>query len=531
MRIEHDDDSPTMGRKFSSRLGSWQGKAGDWMRLYAGAIGLNTRKTYWILRGRGEHAPCQSESDSGRGGETQCDASIHWVERRNFRRICPHLQRQADGQWRCGVNATRVQPFWGRALGWWGATLAALWIVGTIPIWTVLWKTGVRTNYWHVVWPGSWGEISHARADFYVRQAEQAMAAKRFEEMIICLQSALRSDPRNFSAALYMANISWVQGNYPTANERFGAMLRDFPEQRITVARAWLPKLLVLGDTKGIKDLALSMLANDAGAPGPWAHALIFAARQTDDPAVLVQAIQMPKLPPAFRPVLAANAAGISGQLNEARKLLVELVPAGDQAAFVSYQQLEGLLEFGVPDLALDRLDRTRPVLDGSQLLFFRLRAYSQLGWGETSLKTVRDSFRGIDLTHLNAIATYLIRCHDRPALLRTLEMMDQSPKAEKLDVTFAMLYLAAGLWGDRDLLPKVARLSAEKSPLSTSMLARFDQIALRPGYLGEAMGVLPLPLEAVYAAHSVLHAASRSTVTAEPGAGASTSRRQAVRP
>lgn len=512
MRNEQDERTrpPWLTGTVASRLHSGRGALADLFRLYGGALLLNLRKALWIRRGRPNNAPCQSASDSGQAGCTHCDASVFWRERERFRRICPHLQRQADGEWLCGADAGAVRTFWGRAGAWWGGILLALWIVVTAPAWAVLWKTGVHVPYWQVAWPGGWSEVSKARGQAYVARAEQAMADRRYEEMMLCLQSALHSDPQNFSAQLYLANIAWVQGNYPVANERFGTLLRAFPEQGPLVARAWLPKLLVLGDMRGVKELALPMLTADTGAPGPWAHALIFAARQTDDAAVLAQAMQLPKLPEVFRPIFAANAAGISGQLQPARKLLAELLPAGDHAAFIAYQQLEGLLEFGAPETALALVEKGKPLLDSSQLLYFRLRAYSQLGWGENSQTTIRDSFHGIDLPHLNAIATYLVRCHDRPGLVRMLDMMTQAPKAEKLDGTFSMLYLAGGLWGDRDLLPAIARLSSAKSPLSPVLLSRFDQIALRPGYLGEAMGVLPLPLESVYAAHSVLHEQQR---------------------
>ncbi len=503
-----DDDRPPLSwlrRAVVPRLRRGRRAAGDWARLFAGALGLNLRKTIWVLRGRAGPAPCQGESDSGRAGEAVCEASAGWTERRRFRRICPHLVRQAEGRWRCSVDAKRVRPFWGRALAWWGGTLAALWVLGTVPVWAVLWKTGVRVSYRQVVWPGAWKDTARARSQAYLARAERAMAAKQFAETLLCLQSALRSDPQNFTAQLYLANFAWWQGDYPMAKARLDTILRDFPDQRIVVARAWLPRLVAQGDTGALKLLASDMLAGDGAAPGPWAHALIFAARQTGDPAVLLRAMQRPGLPPAFGPVLAANAAGISGRVEEARKRLAELRPDGEQAAFVAYQQLDGLLEFGAPQSALAQLDHGQPVLDAAQLLFFRLRAYAQLGWSGTSLQTVQDSFHGIDLPHLNAIATYLVCCHDRPALLQTLEMMKQAPQADKLDVTFSLLDLAATLWGDRDLLPKVARLAVAKSPLTQETLDRFNSISLRPDAFAEALRVLPLPLEAMYAAHGTL--------------------------
>ncbi|MFI5337546.1 MAG: tetratricopeptide repeat protein [Opitutales bacterium] len=515
MSLEYDDlnRSSWTKRVVTTRLRSWRRASVDWLRLFWGALLLNTRKSLWIWRGRPQPAPCQSESDSGLAGETRCDASAYWGERRRFRRICPHLQQQADGDWRCGVDAAQIRPFWGRAAAWWGGTLTALWLVVTLPAWAVLWKTGVRVPYWEVAWPGGWSEVAKARGQAYVARAEQAMVARRYDEMVLCLQSALRSDPQNFPAHVYMANLAWAQGNYAVANDRYQAMMRDYPAQRPMVARAWLPKLLVLGDMRGIKEIAQAMLTQDPGAAGPWSHALIFSARQTDDPVVLVQAMQLPNLPAAIRPILAANAAGLAGQRSTAWRLFGELMPAGDQAQFIAYQQIEGLLEFGAPDKALELLDTGKPILNASDRLYFRLRAFSQLGWGETSQTAIRDAFHGIDLPRLDAIAVYLVRCHDRPGLIRVLDMMALAPRAEKLDGTFAMLYLAAGLWGDRDLMPAIARLAAAKSPLSPTLLARFDQIAQQPGYLGEAMGVLPLPMEAVYAAHSVLHATRRNPV------------------
>ena len=495
-----------LSRVVLARVSKVRGAVLDFGRLLGGALQLNTRKTVWVWRGRRFNAPCQSESDSGRAGETRCDAANFWAERRRFRRICPHLRQQPDGEWRCGVDSVDVRVFWGRALAWWAGLLLALCIGVTLPVWAMLWKTGVRVSYQHVVWPGDWRQIRRERSRYYMQRAEQAMAGRRYDEMVISLQSALQSDPGNFTAHLYLANIAWVQGNYPVANERLGEMLRDFPGERVPVARAWLPKLLVLGDLPRVKELAAELLVQDADGAGPWAHALIFAARQTGDAAILTKVLQDRKVPEALRPVLAAQAAGIRDDRPRARQAFRALQPEGTLASFVAYQQVEGLLDYGAPEDAQALLENVALPLESSQRLYFRLRAGAQLGWEGTTAKIIRESFRGIDLAHLNAIALYLVRCHDRAGLVRVLDQMANSPRAEKLDGTFAMLYLAATLWGERDLLPVVARLAMAKSPLTPALLARFDQVALRPGAMGEAMGVLPLPLDAVYAAHAALH-------------------------
>lgn len=490
------------------RRSRWLGGAvTDGFRVLGYALTLNLRKTLWVRRGRPDNAPCQSPSDSGAADVTSCEASAYWREKRRFRRVCPHLRLQPDGSWMCGADTAQVRPFWGRAAAWWLGIVVGGWLAVSAPVWAVLWKSGVRVTYPHVVWPGGWKEIPRARAEYYVWQAEKALVDKKYDLMNLSLQAALRSDPQNLRARIYLANIAWVQGDFARANERFGQLLQDSPpEQRRPLARVWLPKLLVVGDFPRIKTLAAGMMVDDPEAVGPWAHALIFSARQSGDPVVLVQAARTPGLPGPIQAILAANAAGLAGQKDTALRLLAELAPAGAHGQFMAYQQVEGLLEYGAPDKALALLTSGPRFLAPSDLLYFRLRAYRQMQWDETVQVAIRDSFQGIDLPRLNALATYLIRHHDRAGLLRVVDMMHTAPKTDKLDGTFAMLYLAAGMWGDRDQMPVIARLATEKSPLPPSLLLRFDSLASQPGHLGEAMGVLPLPMEAVYAAYGALH-------------------------
>jgi tetratricopeptide (TPR) repeat protein len=503
---EERSTTPWM-RQEVHRRSRWVGGAiTDALRVFGYGLTLNLRKALWIARGRAESAPCQSPSDSGEANATRCEASAYWRERSRFRRVCPHLRQQPDGSWLCGVDTPRIRTFWGRAAAWWLGVFLTVWIGGSVPVWAFLWKSGVRVTYPHVVWPGGWKEIPRARAAYYVGQAEDALLHKKYDRMILNLQAALRSDPKNLAARLYLANVAWAQGDFATANDRFSRLFTDTPaEQRRQLARVWLPKLLIVGDFARMKSLAESMLADDPEAVGPWSHALIFTARQTGDAVVLAKATQSRSIPEPIRAIIAANAAGLAGQRDTALRLLAELAPTGDNAQFMAYQRVEGLLEYGAPDQALAALTAGPGYLAASDVLYFRLRAYHQMKWDETAQATIRDSFRGIDLPRLNAIATYLVRCHDEASLQRVVGMMATAPRAEKLDGTFAMLYLAAGLWGDRDLMPDIAKLAAEKSPLPVSLLNRFDRLASQPGHLGEAMGVMPLPMESVYAAYGAL--------------------------
>lgn len=479
------------------------GAGGDAARFFAGLLGLNVRKSLWVVRGRpGGTAPCQHPSDSGRAGETQCQEAAGWHRPARLRAVCPHFCLQADGRRCCGVDAAAVRPFWGRALAGWAALLLMMWLGGSLAVWAVFWKTGVRTSPVNVVWPGRWDEVQRDRAERYVGLAEQAAAAGRFAEVPVALQSALQVDPKNFRARAMLANIQWVQGYHDLVHEAFAALLRDYPERRAEVARNWMPKLLVSGDYARIKALALTMLAADQAAAGPWAHALVYAARQTDDPVALAEALRLPELPAPLRPVIAAQAAALAGQRETAVRLLSALEAKEPYAQFLAYQQLEGLLELGESERVLTLLESGRLKVAPHDLLYFQLCAYGQLGWGEMSAGAIRGAFRQIDLPRLNAIATYLVRFHDRAGLERVIEALKQAPAAERLDVTFSILYLAAGLWGDRDLMPGLVELAGRKTRLSPRLFERFDAKAREPGRLGEAMGILPIPMESVYAAH-----------------------------
>src|SRR6185295_545658 len=156
-------------------------------------------------------------SDSGRALETQCDAVMHWDSPARFRRLCPLLVQTPQG-WRCSVNTADVRPFWGRAFGYYGGTLVAIYLVCVLSVFIFLRVVGYPVSVFHVAWPPSWHRVGQARGWFFMEKARQSFAANRTSEAILYLSNAYEFDPSNYAAGLTLAKS--LQAGQPLISNR-----------------------------------------------------------------------------------------------------------------------------------------------------------------------------------------------------------------------------------------------------------------------------------------------------------------------
>ena len=226
----------------------------DVFRICWGFCYWNTRKSLY-RSGRGSSVcPCQNPSDSGRAGETGCDASLHYAKQSRFRVVCPLLKPDASGELKCSVNAAEVRPFWGRAF-FFIFTCIALLLSGSIfGTYGVMRAIGYPVTVRMVAWPPDWVRINDARSAYFLEQAEDSYQRGDLNGAVMALSLAYEYDPANYDAGLSLAKL-WQASRPDVSNHLYEQLMTDHPEQRARTAQTWLRALLPRADYAAIEQL------------------------------------------------------------------------------------------------------------------------------------------------------------------------------------------------------------------------------------------------------------------------------------
>lgn len=252
---------------------------GDAVRLVGASFYWNLRKTTYVVRGRSGRCPCQNESDDDFPGRIRCEAALHWHEPARFRAVCPLLVATPDG-WRCSVHASQVRPFWGRVIVWSGAAFVVLYLAGAGATLAFLRAAGgAPISFAQVAWPGKWQEIRPAQSQHLFRRAIGAFAHGRLNEAHLALLSAQQRDPRNYDAALMLAQIAMFQGSVLSADEQFDRLLREHPAQSGRTAIVYHDTLLSLDRMRRLAPFSLSMAKADSERSAVWLRSALLAVR------------------------------------------------------------------------------------------------------------------------------------------------------------------------------------------------------------------------------------------------------------
>ncbi len=346
----------------------------DFCRFWWALFYWNTRKTWFRLHGaHRDSCPCQVFSDSGHALDSRCQAVESWYQPRRFRKVCPLLTETKDG-WRCGVDAERVRPFWGRAALFSSTALLALYLVGTLTVYAVLHAASYEVSYRSVVWPPHWPELRGSQERLHATRAQQALAAGDYQAAILSLQTICQLNPRNHSAGLALANLIQITGQPSVADHIYARLLHDVPEQRTTTARLWGRALLAGGNYAQLKHLAVTMLSEDSGRREAWLHALLFAARQTHDQALLRDLLKDDHgLPNWCLELIDLEQLVLDNRLDQAiPRLSQQLRPT---VSYFDTYQIDRLLRLGHPELAGKLIDAYGDRLPADEAAFLRLRA------------------------------------------------------------------------------------------------------------------------------------------------------------
>jgi len=478
----------------------------DFFRFWWALFYWNARKTWFRLEGaHRDSCPCQNFSDSGHALDSRCIAVESWQNPARFRRVCPLLTETMEG-WRCGVDAERVRPFWGRAAGYFGASVLGLYLLGSIAVYAVLHAVNYEVSYSSVVWPPKWSELRVSQERLHATRAQKALAEGNFKAAILSLRTVCELNPRNYSAGLTLASLVLSAGQPSVADHIYGRLMHDVPEQRTATAQIWIRPLLARGEYTQIKLLAPAMLSEDSTRREAWLHVLLFAARQTQDREVLRPLLKSDQgLPDWCVELIGVEQLLLDNRVAEATARLdrLQLKPA---IGYVPTYQVDRLLRLNRPEQAGRLLDAYGDRIPADEAAFLRLRVYRAQQW-TSLLEPSYDTLLSLPLTERlgTLFCAYLIEQPQRDLLARFLDrFLAHGPVLgnETLPLYHAA-YVTAIIGGEPVRAQKIAAVIRQYTSSDVRTLrtlggllqsgAPSQQVAL-------VMPLVPLPLEAVYA-------------------------------
>ena len=483
-----------------------------WALLY-----WNARKTWFRLRGaHRDSCPCQNFSDSGHALDSRCNAIVYWRNPARFRRVCPLLTETKDG-WRCGVDAERVRPFWGRALLFGGAALLALYLAGTGATYAFLRAANYDTSYLTVVWPPLWSELRGSQEKLYATRAQQALAAGNYAEAILALQMVCEINPRNYAAGITLASLSQVAGQPFIAEHIYARLMHVVPENRPATAQAWVRSLLARADYAQIKPLATAMLSEDSGRREAWLHALLFSARQTRDEAALEAILNTPAdLPDWCTDLIRIELLLLRNRRDQALPLLTR-VQGRPGSPYLPYYQADRLMHLGRHEQAGELIDAYGSRLPLEEVAFLRLRLFAANQW--TSLMGPEyDNLLSYPMNaHLAAqFCAWFIQHPDAAAFSRFADRFQRQgpPLGGDTLPLYHAYYLAAVTCRDPARAERIAATITGFTTADAKALRALAELVAGSGsrhQISQLMPLVPLPVEVIYAILDRRPAAART--------------------
>lgn len=492
---------PALPTRTFCTLAGW---LNDTFRLGWGAFYWNMRKTWFAARGRRGRCPCQVGSDSGRGGDTGCDAVLGYRSPGRFQTLCPLLAQRANGDWVCSVDKAAVRPFWGRVFAGVGLATLALMLAAILGAYALLRGIGYEVSFQQVAWPPAWRQFRQVQSAFYLNRARTARAAGHMDETLLFLASAYELNPADHRTGLLLAQL-WQAGQPLLSDQLYARLFREHPAHQDEIAPAWYRALLARGDFTAIQRLARERLLAGGPAPAAWLQALIFACQQTGEPAPLEQLLHEPALPPAFAPLLRLEYTLYSAP-PETRSRLLARAAAGETNPFASYHLLSRLLAEGRPDLVLARLAAPTCPLSNRENIRLRLDALVVLGRAAERAGLVRQLLaQPTQAAVCELLSGHLAAHPDRDLLHAYAAKLEASPlpPGEAVHPQLLAFFGACAALGDADLLDTAVHLvntSAGRNYRTlTAVQTLFTSGApLRPEVFLPVLQ--PLPLDTVYA-------------------------------
>lgn len=481
----------------------------DFFRFWWALAYWNARKTWFRLNGaHRDSCPCQNFGDSGLAYDARCEAVASWKNPQRFHKVCPLLVETKNG-WRCRVDAERVRPFWLRAMAFFGAALLALYLLGSVAAFVTLRATGYRMGYATVVLPWHWPELRSAREQLHATRAQQALASGNYPAAILSLQTVCELNPQNHAAAIALANLLQLSGQSAVAEHVYERLMEDIPEQRPATARVWFRMLLARGDYAHIKTLATAMLSEDSGHREAWLHALVFAARQTNDQEVLEHLVNGDHgLPDWGLEVVKIEQAILKQKIPDALPRLNRRFPL-NAGNYLPYYQVDRLLQLDLPDQAVALLNNYGNRLPVDEATLLRLRAFQAKNWTSLAEPEYENLLRYPMSPRLSALICAFLLDHPFPQVLPAYLdrfLAAAPPLTDETLPLYHASYLVAELGNDPVRAQKLAGIiigftHADAKPLQG--LAALLKNNAPAAQVAELLPLVPVPVEVLYAVQS----------------------------
>jgi hypothetical protein len=282
----------------------------------------NWRKSRYQKSNGSIRCPCQSLSDSGRVGESRCEASYYLKDPRRFSIVCPALKPTAIGL-RCHLTLEKVRPYWGRAFAAGFLLLVSCYVAGASGWFGVQRLQGYSQVSWtDCVWPPHWHQVSVARAIQFRQHADTALAQGDLPETIRTLSSAVHEDSGNWSNALLLAQLYEQVGQFAASEGLFHTLTTLFPEQDQLIAGAHHDAMVASLRFDSVQDLAWRQLGSATQPSVEWFYVLLAATAESSNPDDIwtVHTERCAQLPSEFQAILGLVALPPGHTLDHATK-------------------------------------------------------------------------------------------------------------------------------------------------------------------------------------------------------------------
>lgn len=280
--LRHSSNSQT---PFARGTGAW---FHDTLYLAASLFVWNWRKSRYRKSRGSMRCPCQSLSDSGREGESRCEASYYLKDPRRFSLVCPALKSTPDGL-RCHHRLEDVRPYWGRAI--FAVLVAIMLLYGLVvtSVFGVVRAQGTASARWvDCAWPPNWSNLSTARAIQHRTDADQALAAGDVRAAIRSLSRAVNAQPDRWSDGLLLAKLYEQIGQFAASEALFQSLARRFPEYIDQISAVRHDAVLASHRYDSLQELAFDRIAqSDPGHSVSWVETLLMATALSDQPSAI----------------------------------------------------------------------------------------------------------------------------------------------------------------------------------------------------------------------------------------------------
>jgi hypothetical protein len=467
----------------------------------------NARKTWWRLRKQRGVCPCQNPSDSGRAGETGCEAIVYWHNPARFKKVCPLLMRAPDGRWVCSVQTKEVRPFWGRAWGYAGAATGIGAVVTFVTVFSIMRLIGYEVSPRQLIWPPAWSELSGVRAQLFRKQARAYHDAGQLRMAVQALEVAYRFAPSDYATGRLLAHF-YETTSIATADGLYARLMREHPAHSTETARVWMRSLLARGRLEALAGLAHEQLAADREYTVVWLNALIFAAAHSHHPDWLEEASRNEAVPEPARRLLALAAQVERAAPGQVAGLL-QPTAADAQFAYGLIYRIDQLNRRGFPEQALTLIAQYRGVIGGRDEAGLLLAGIAQTGDEARLAKEfgyILAPGRPLSAAEFSLMGLQLIRYPNQPLLNEVTAAMPRIKGEAKQPQVEALLTLfcAAGVQQDKAAMKVIKNRLNELMPKSLSFIEPLQRFFLSRRGSRRVESILPrldaMPLDFIYA-------------------------------